>query len=181
MLKKSLKIFFRFFIILVILIAFLLSDFNPIYKNEEFVNLTYKLKDAQKEDFKSIIDIHNQIFKKIKEHNCPCQDAVNSIGPYRHGYSLTKSLYDLKIKKDFTQNECLKFILVHYDFGYRKIGIKAASKFFFNKNIDELNEKEIITLIAMLKNSALYNPIRNEKGVKNRVYLLERILHNQSN
>lgn len=182
MLKKFLKIFFGLLLFLMILVSYLLSDFNPIYKNKEFVNLTYGIKDAKKEDFKSIIDIHNKIFRKLKEHNCPCQDAVNSIGPgpYRHGYSLTKSLYYLKIKKDFTQNECLKFILVHYDFGYRKIGIKSASKFFFNKNIEELNKKEKVTLIAMLKNSSLYNPIRNKEGVKNRVYLLERILHNQS-
>jgi|GEM_PF-2417012 len=182
MLKKILLVFFGLLISLMIVITFLLSDFNPIYKNEEFANLKYKIKDAQKEDFKSIIDIHNKIFRKLEEHNCPCQDAVNSIGPgpYRHGYSLTKSLYYLKIKKDFTQNECLNFILVHYDFGYRKIGIKTASKFFFNKNIEELNEKEKVTLIAMLKNSSLYNPIRNKEGVKNRIYLLERILHNQN-
>ncbi|MEN2413470.1 transglycosylase domain-containing protein [Flavobacterium mesophilum] len=182
MFKKSLKILLGIIVISLFLMSYLLSDFNPIYKNEEFVNLKYKIKDAQKEDFKSIIDIHNKIFKKIKESDCPCQDAVNSIGPspYRHGYSLTKSLYDLKIKKDFTQNECLKFVLVNYDFGYRKIGIKTASKFFFNKNIEELNEKEKITLIAMLKNSSLYNPIRNKEGVKNRVYLLEKILHDQN-
>ncbi|KAF2333861.1 transglycosylase domain-containing protein [Flavobacterium daemonense] len=182
MLKKSLKAFFGLLILLIILITFLLSDFNPIYKNEEFINLTYKIKDAQKEDFKSIIDIHNKIFRKLKEHNCPCQDAVNSIGPapYRHGYSLTKSLYDQKIKRNFSQNECLKFVLLHYDFGYRKIGIKDASKFFFNKKIEELNEKEKLTLIAMLKNSGLYNPIRNKVGVRNRVLLLERILHSQN-
>ncbi|MBB4802026.1 CRISPR/Cas system CMR-associated protein Cmr1 (group 7 of RAMP superfamily) [Flavobacterium nitrogenifigens] len=180
MFKKTLKIFFGLLIFLTILIGYLLSDFNPIYKNEEFVNLTDKIKNAQNEDFKSIIDIHNKIFKELKEPNCPCQTAVNNIGPFRHGYSITKSLYDLKIKKDFTQEECLKFVLVHYDFGYHQIGIKAASEFFFNKNIKELNEREKITLIAMLKNSSLYNPIRNKKGVKNRVYLLERILHKQN-
>src|SRR5690606_5811761 len=126
MLKKSLKIFFGFIVLLVITIIYLLSDFNSIYKNEEFVQLTDKIKNVQNEDFKSFIDIHNKIYQRIKEKSCPCQDAANNIGPYRHVYSLTKLFYELKIKKEFTQNECLKFVLTNYDFGYRKIGIKAA-------------------------------------------------------
>ncbi|WP_289661724.1 transglycosylase domain-containing protein [Flavobacterium panacagri] len=180
MLKKSLKIFFGLLIILMLMIALLLSDFNPIYKNEEFVLITKEVQKAQKEDLHSFISIYNKIYKKIEEPNCPCQNTANKITNI-HYTSLTKrALYWLKIEKEFSHDECLKFVLVHYDFGYRKIGIKTASKFFFNKSIEELNEREKITLIAMLKNSGLYNPIRNKKGVKNRVDLLERISHNQN-
>lgn len=180
MLKKSLKIISLLLILSTILICFSLSDYNPIFKNKEFVSLISKLKNAQVEDLKPFIDIHNKIYKKLKEPNCPCQVATNNIGPYRHGFSLTKFLYELKIKKEFSQNECLKFVFINYDFGYRNIGVKAASKFYFYKNIEELSEKEIVTLIAMLKNSALYNPIRNKEGLRNRVLLLENILHKQN-
>lgn len=180
MFKKSLKIFLGIIVFLGVLILYLLSDFNPLYRNKEFVLLTNKLNEAKKEDFTSFIDIHNKIYKKIKDPSCPCRDASNNIRPSRHAYSLTKLLYELKIKQEFSQNECLKFVLVNYDFGYKNIGVKAASKFYFNKNIKELDEKEKVTLIAMLKNSSLYNPIRNKKGVRNRVLLLELALHSQN-
>ncbi|WP_233209661.1 transglycosylase domain-containing protein [Flavobacterium sp. 9] len=147
-----------------------------MFENEEFVYLTNKLKDSQKEDLKSFTHIYNIVNETEKYKRCPCEVSTNFIGPYRHGYSFTKLIYILKVEKEFTNDECLNFQLLNYDFGYKNIGIKAASKFYFNKNINDLNEEETITLVAMLKNSSLYNPIRNPEGVANRVKVFQTIL-----
>lgn len=151
-----------------------------MFQDEEFVFINKEVKNAQNEDLKAIIDIHNKIYEKIEEPNCPCQTVANNIRINGRNTSLVKrALYLLKIKKEFSPDECLKFVLMNYDFGNKNIGIKAASKFYFNKNIDNLNEKEIITLVVMLKNSALYNPIRNPKGVANKVKVFQEILNRQ--
>lgn len=147
-----------------------------MFENEEFVYLTNKLKDSQKEDLKSFKHIYNIVNETEKHKTCQCEVSTNYIGPYRHGYSLTKLIYILKVEKDFTEDECLNFQLLNYDFGYKKIGINAASQFYFNKNISNLNEEEKLTLIAMLKNSVLYNPIRNPEGSANRVRVFQTIL-----
>jgi hypothetical protein len=47
--------------------SFLLSDFNPIFKNEAFVYLTNSLKETRKENFKSIVEIYNKTHKTVKE------------------------------------------------------------------------------------------------------------------
>lgn len=148
-----------------------------MFKNEEFVYLTNALKESRKENFKSIIDIENKIYKVVKKRRCNCESATTYIGPYRHGFSLTKKIYLLKIEKEFSNNECLKFQLLNYDFGNNNIGLKNASKFYFGKTIDKLNEDEIITIVIMLDNSGLYNPVRNKKGVRNKLLLYKRILN----
>ncbi|WP_256379777.1 MULTISPECIES: transglycosylase domain-containing protein [unclassified Flavobacterium] len=92
---------------------------------------------------------------------------------------LKRALYLLKIKKEFSHDECLKFVLVHYDFGFDNIGIKDASKFYFKKDLEKLNEKQIITLVVIFRNSGLYNPIQNKKKLDAKVLLFEKILHNK--
>ncbi|MBF4493212.1 transglycosylase domain-containing protein [Flavobacterium sp. MR2016-29] len=186
MVKKYLKLFISLVIILAITIAYLLSDFTVMYKNEEFVDLTHKTKEAQKENLKAFTKIYEKINTKMKEQKCPCDRATDYIGPYRHGYSLTKLFYKLKIQREFTQTDCFKYLLLNTDFKnfygdstYKTFGVKEASEFYFNKKINKLNEKEVLTLIAMLQNPSLYDPIRNKKVVQSRVLLLEHMLHTQ--
>lgn len=177
--KKTLKItatiLFSFFLIY----KFLLSDFNPMFKSEEFVYLNNALKVNEKENLKPITDIYKKIHEKTKDKRCSCEVSTRYIGPYRHGYSLTKKIFLLKIEKEFTEEECLKFELLNTDFNYGNTGIKSASKFYFNKTVDQLNEVEKITFVAMLDNATLYNPIRNKAGVTNKVRLYQLMLHNK--
>ena len=55
-----------------------------------------------------------------------------------------------------------------YDFGYQADGIRSAAKIFFNKIPQELSIEESATLVGMLKNSSLFNPIRRPERVKER-------------
>ncbi|MBP4143200.1 transglycosylase domain-containing protein [Flavobacterium sp. P4023] len=151
-----------------------------MFKNEEFVYLTNALKESRNRNFKSIINIENKIYKVVKKRRCNCETATTYIGPYRHGFSLTKKIYLLKIEKEFSNNECLKFLLIHYDFGNNNIGLKNASKFYFGKTVHKLNADEIMTIIMMLENSGLYNPVRNKDGVRNKLLVYKRILNKKT-
>lgn len=177
MVKKVFKNIAIILILLFVVYNFLLCDFNPMFKNEKFVYLTSSLKGTEKENLKPILDIYNKIHKTVKERKSIYEIVTSHIGPNRHGFSLTKKIYTLKIEKDFSKDHCLKYELLNYDFGYKNIGIKDASKFYFGKTIDALNEDEKITIVAMLENSSLYNPLRNKEFVINKVRVYKKILH----
>ena len=55
-----------------------------------------------------------------------------------------------------------------YDFGYQADGIRSAAKIFFNKIPQQLTIEESATLVGMLKNSSLSNPIIRPERVRGR-------------
>ncbi len=74
----------------------------------------------------------------------------------------------VQLEQRYTKKEILAMYLNKYDFGYQADGIRSAAKIFFNKTPQELKIEESATLVGMLKNSSLYNPIRRPERVKSR-------------
>jgi hypothetical protein len=179
LLKKIVAFLIAFLIAFIIIYSFLLSDYNPMFESKEFIYLTNKLKDAQKEDLKSFTDIYKIVNKN--QIRSPSEITTSYIGPYRHGYSITKLIYELKIEKEFSADDCIKFLFLNTDYKHGNIGIREASKFYFKKTLKELSEKEKLILIAIVENPSLYDPIRNPEGVANRVRIYQMILHQQKN
>jgi penicillin-binding protein 1A len=154
-----------------------------MFKDEEFINLTNSIKEAQKENLQSTVEIYNKIHRNIPTkfgRRCSCEIATTYIGPYRHGFSLTKSLYLRKIEREFTHDDCLKFELMNSDFLQGNIGIKEAAKFYFNKTLNQLNEEEKIMFIVMLENASLYNPMRRKEKVEAKVRVYKALLNKKT-
>ena len=74
----------------------------------------------------------------------------------------------VQLEQRYTKNEILSLYLNKYDFGYQADGVRSAAKIFFNKTPQRLSIEESATLVGMLKNSSLYNPIRRPERVKER-------------
>ena len=74
----------------------------------------------------------------------------------------------VQLEQRYTKNEILSLYLNKYDFGYQADGVRSAAKIFFNKSPQTLSIEESATLVGMLKNSSLYNPLRRPKRVKER-------------
>ena len=91
MIKKSIRIFLGVIIFLGLLILYLLSDFNPIYENEDFRFITQEVKNSQKENLNYIVEIHNKIYERIEENGCSCQFVSNSIPSNSHSSLAKKS------------------------------------------------------------------------------------------
>jgi len=65
-----------------------------------------------------------------------------------------------KLERRYTKDEILVMYLNRYDWVNNAVGIKSASRVYFNKSPINLNIQESAMLVGMLKNSALYNPNR---------------------
>ncbi len=74
----------------------------------------------------------------------------------------------VRLERNYTKEEIIAMYLNVYDFLYNARGIRSASMVYFNTTPDSLKIEEAATLVGMLKNSALYNPIRNPEGMLNR-------------
>ncbi len=73
-----------------------------------------------------------------------------------------------RLERRYTKEEILTMYFNEYDFLNQAVGIESASNIYFDKKPSDLNVIESAILVGMFKNSALYNPIRNPVGVRNR-------------
>ena len=74
----------------------------------------------------------------------------------------------IRLERQYTKEEIIAQYFNIYDFGNNGDGIRSASRIYFGKEPKDLDMKESAMLVGMFKNSSLYNPRRNPKGVKNR-------------
>ncbi|MEY4934170.1 MAG: hypothetical protein RIS64_529 [Bacteroidota bacterium] len=93
---------------------------------------------------------------------------------FMYYYKLSEMLTAVKLERAYTKEEIMSMYLNKYDFGYSGHGIRAASEIYFNKPPDSLKIEEAATLVGMLNNSSLFNPIRRPERTKlrrNEVFL----------
>lgn len=74
----------------------------------------------------------------------------------------------LKLEKYYTKKEIIKMYLNKFDFLYNAVGIQSAASVYFGTTPSELKIEEAAMLVGMLKNPALYNPVRRKEKTQNR-------------
>lgn len=86
-------------------------------------------------------------------------------------------LLALKMERDLSKQEILELYLNRSFFGVSAYGIVAASRQYYNKEIDELTLPEVATLIGILPLPNAYNPLRSpERAMAERRRVLNRML-----
>jgi penicillin-binding protein 1A len=73
-----------------------------------------------------------------------------------------------RLERQYTKEEIIALYLNRYDFLNQAVGIKSAANVYFNKPPDSLQLHESAMLVGMLKNSALFNPLRRDSLVRER-------------
>ncbi|MGB7784913.1 MAG: transglycosylase domain-containing protein [Salinimicrobium sp.] len=63
-----------------------------------------------------------------------------------------------RLERQYTKEEIITMYLNKYDFLYQAVGVRSASKIYFDKEPKDLKIEEAAVLVAMLKNPILYNP-----------------------
>jgi len=74
----------------------------------------------------------------------------------------------IRLERQYTKEEIITMYFNKYDFVYQAVGIRSASKIYFDKEAKDLKIEESAVLVAMLKNAALYNPMRRPEMVEQR-------------
>lgn len=71
----------------------------------------------------------------------------------------------VKLERSYTKDEILAMYLNKFSYNYGAYGIRAASEIYFGKDQKDLQIEEAATLIGMLKNPSLFNPVRRPDTV----------------
>ncbi|MFV0345610.1 MAG: transglycosylase domain-containing protein [Bacteroidales bacterium] len=66
----------------------------------------------------------------------------------------------VKLERSYTKDEIIAMYLNKYDFLNLAVGIKSASRIYFNMPPDSLRMEQSAMLVGMAKNSSLFNPVR---------------------
>ena len=74
----------------------------------------------------------------------------------------------VQLERRYTKNEIIAMYLNIYDFGYNADGVRSAAKIYFDTTPKALTLEQSATLVGMLKNSSLYNPLRRSQMVQKR-------------
>ncbi len=67
----------------------------------------------------------------------------------------------VKLERSYTKDEIITMYLNVIDFLYQAVGIKSAALVYFNTTPDSLSVEQSAMLVGMVKNPAVYNPLRN--------------------
>ena len=81
---------------------------------------------------------------------------------------LTEWVTAVRLERLYTKNEIITLYFNTFDFIYQAVGIKSASKVYFNKLPKDLKIEEAAVLVGMAKNPSMYNPKKFPKNAKAR-------------
>jgi penicillin-binding protein 1A len=100
-----------------------------------------------------------QQFAKLLFHERPDSKAKRVL------QKLNEWVIAAKLEKRYSKDEIIALYLNKFDFVNNAVGIKSAAKIYFNTSPDSLKVEESALLVGMLKNPALYNPVRRPDTV----------------
>lgn len=108
---------------------------------------------------------------KLKK--CACEEIYAHPGFFDNYNRLASSIFIYEVNKMFGGKKCLDFALQNADFTNGIKGIKLASKKYFGKEINELNENEVLDMLIIYKNPSFYTR-RKDKLIDYRDYILSK-------
>ncbi|AHH03737.1 Multimodular transpeptidase-transglycosylase PBP 1A [Borrelia nietonii YOR] len=79
---------------------------------------------------------------------------------------LNEIWWAIQLEKKLSKYEILEKYLNKVYFGNGNYGVVAASKFFFNKRVKDINTAEAVLMIIQLPNAKLYSPFYNPEFAK---------------
>ncbi len=159
---------------------------SEIEKTPELTENIYKTMENHFPDFYSE-NSWNYKFKNIlgiKTSPCQCTEIYLPFIPgeksaYKKNSWVPGQQYDLLIKlyieQNFSQKKCFTFNMNISEFGSNTQGIKEAARLYYNKQLAELSEKEILGLYVIQKGPTHFNPFYNRENLEEAImHILEK-------
>lgn len=86
-----------------------------------------------------------------------------------------------QLERRYTKEEIIAMYFNRFDFVNNAVGVKSASTVYFNTQTDSLKLEEAATLVGMLKNPSLFNPLRfPDTTLHRRNVVLAQMLRNKA-
>ncbi len=99
--------------------------------------------------------------------------------PFRMIQKAKEWIIAVRLERQYTKNEIIALYFNQVDFVNGAVGIRSASKVYFNKEPRELTVEESAMLVGMLTNPSFFNPVRRpEKAMKRRNVVLGQLVRN---
>lgn len=88
--------------------------------------------------------------------------------PFRIIQKCKEWIIAIKLERQYTKDEIIAMYFNKVDFVNTAVGIRSAANVYFAKEPKELTINESATLVGMLKNPSLFNPIKRPEKVQSR-------------
>ena len=96
-----------------------------------------------------------------KRKACHCKDIYYFHYVNRLASRFSAQIIALEVEEHCSQKKCFEYEMSEAGFAYGLRGIRNAAREFYNKELEELNEREIVALTIIPKGPSRYNPKRN--------------------
>lgn len=93
---------------------------------------------------------------------------------------LKEAITSIQIERTYSKHEILEMYLNVNPFGNNAFGIQAASKRYFNKDVDQLSVEQAALLIGILKGPSWYSPIRHPERARQRRNIVLRMMNDNN-
>lgn len=168
-----LKFFVAFFLVLIGFYFYVKSDWNRSIPKEKIIEIKTEANKYPEipqrflliyNQFNKSVSVNKYVFNQLISINLSQESPSLNIVWFSFSPERTKSFTNnvyvkaLKIEREMSYSECLKLLLNKYDFLNGQIGVFDASKFYFNKELNELEGREMAILALMTRNPSIYNP-----------------------
>lgn len=74
----------------------------------------------------------------------------------------------VRLERNYTKDEIIAMYLNKFDFINNAVGIKSATRIYFNTTPDSLKLEQAALLVGMVQNPTLFNPLRKPKNALER-------------
>lgn len=108
------------------------------------------------------MSIGNQLLGRSRSQ-CQCRDIYIHPGYTDNWISFTQEIVALELEEKFSQEKCYEFNTSILNFGFGTRSIEEAAKYYYNKELNELSETEILELDLIRIAPSQFNPIYNKE------------------
>lgn len=100
-----------------------------------------------------------------KERNkCQCRDIY--MPKLNHEVLFAAEIFALELEERFTQETCYEYNMQISSFGMGQIGVKNAAKFYFDKELTQLDERNILQLDLIRQSPRFYTSDKGKENMK---------------
>lgn len=99
-----------------------------------------------------------------KQQPCPCQQ-INLRGMVLPGFAIQVARATLELEEHYSPRRCYEIMMGRMNYMHGNKGAAEAAKAYYDKDLSQLNEREILSLDLMRKGVIRFDPLHNKENL----------------